>query len=688
MSYIPSNIARVPNLLLQRLSLEGIARTNTSIFRTQTELSTGRAVLRPSDDAARSVTIGVLNDRLAVSEQLTRNFTHARASLNVLDNALGDLSDLGLQAKSIAQEQLGFSASASERQGQAAVLDQIISGVYTLSRREGVAGYVFGGSTPSGVPLTEFKGGYRFTGSSGGLLTDLGPATGAPITVGADALGAVSARVRGDRDLNPRATGATRIADLAGARSLGVALGTIEFSFDNGARTRIDLAGADDLQGVAARITGAVRAYEQASGVTVLGPGGVTVANGALRADVVPGVAPAPDPALRFFDVGTGSAARDLGLADEAGTLAFSVGSPAGLDPQARLTWLTPVSELAGLTPAGALGSVRVRALGQSAVVDLSSAATLQDVKRLLEGANLGLRVEINASGTGIDVLSEVATGREGAMSIEEVGTGDTALRLGIRSLTPSTPLSVFNDGRGVRIIDGVMNQQTGLPDPALNIDFAVTLGNGTTFTVDLRPQDVLTAQSVVDRINAEAQAQGVAAADFTASLSGSPLGLRFTQNGAFAGPIQVVARNASPAPEMLGLVGAPYTPGPGGGVLQGQDRATVRPEGLLTHLIDLRDALRANDTNGIRVAGERLEGAIRALTEVRGVTGAFAQRVDGAEAREADRATLDLQVRSQLQDVDYAEAASRFSLLQVQLQAGLQTAASAGQRTLLDFLG
>lgn len=67
---------------------------------------------------------------------------------------------------------------------------------------------------------------------------------------------------------------------------------------------------------------------------------------------------------------------------------------------------------------------------------------------------------------------------------------------------------------------------------------------------------------------------------------------------------------------------------------------------------------------------------------------GSFAARVDSANTREEDRALIDETVRSQMRDVDYAEAASRFSLLQTQLPATLQTTAMYQSQSLLDFLG
>ncbi len=75
-------------------------------------------------------------------------------------------------------------------------------------------------------------------------------------------------------------------------------------------------------------------------------------------------------------------------------------------------------------------------------------------------------------------------------------------------------------------------------------------------------------------------------------------------------------------------------------------------------------------------------------LAQTRGMVGGFAQRVDFAADQEEERTTVDKQVRSQLEDLDFAEAATRYSLLQTQLNAGMRIGASLSQQSLLDFLG
>src|SRR5690606_33407418 len=136
---------------------------------------------------------------------------------------------------------------------------------------------------------------------------------------------------------------------------------------------------------------------------------------------------------------------------------------------------------------------------------------------------------------------------------------GLTATRLGIRSLSEDTPLSVLNDGRGVQIVTGATDPLTGLPDPAGDVDFAITLGDGRTIEVDLRPQDILTMGDLIARINAEAEALGIdVPGDFEAGLSDGANGIHLRQ-GETPGPITIEDRNGSLAAGQLGLLGGAY---------------------------------------------------------------------------------------------------------------------------------
>lgn len=254
------------------------------------------------------------------------------------------------------------------------------------------------------------------------------------------------------------------------------------------------------------------------------------------------------------------------------------------------------------------------------------------------------------------------------------------------------TRISDFNDGRGVRYVSGSVNPDTGDPDPTLDIDFTITLGNGAEIDINLDPDDVTTVSSVINAINSQAGARlvalGLDPSLLSASLTNGANGILLTQDTSdpsISGPLSVEPRNNSQAANDLGLVRGEVSTD--GSTLLGEDRAKVRPSNVFSWLIDLRTALETDDTDGIAIAGERIGAAIDGLAETRALVGGFASRVEKETTALDDRTLLDQSLMSQLQDADFAQAASRLALLQTQLQAGYQTTATVSNLSLLNFL-
>lgn len=690
MSALPANLSRVSNLLSSQLLLSSITRSNVSLLGVQNQMATGQAISRFSDDSIGAVTISALQERLARTEQRLRNLSNAQGTLDYLDSSIGDASELVLEAKNIASDQVGAQSDKVTRRNQAVVIDGMIRRLLALANRQTNGVYVFGGATATRPPVEELRGGFRYVGRGSGLFTDLDPADDIPITIGGEnAIGDVSARLRSRLDLNPDLTPDTRLADLRGGRGLGVSRGSVAFSFDGGPTATVDLSRADTVQDVADVLTAAIRQYESDHSVTVLGAGGITVSGGSISIDVVPGV---PNPQLTFSEVGSGTVARDLGLAQSP----FDAADPEGEDLNPRLTLLTPLSAIAGLTLP--LESIRIRFTrgGDSTFtdVDLSSAQTIDQLRNLIETGVPGVRVRINESGTGLNIFNEVSGP---AMSIEETpGGADTATELGIRTLAADTAISEFNSGRGVRIVDNQIDPISGVPTSQLNTDFRIVLGNGQAFDVDLRPQDLVNVQSVIDRINQEfasalalpplvPTAPPLAAGDLVAGLTDAGNGIALTQT-VTGGAIRIEKLNNSAAAEDLGLTGGVYDPT--SATLIAQDRAAVRVENLFTALLDLRDALRNDDSAGITLAGESLTSSVDRLAATRALVGVYANRVQRSTVRQEDLSVLDEKLRSELQDLDYADASIRFNLLRTQLQAAMQSGAATQSLSLLDFLG
>jgi flagellin-like hook-associated protein FlgL len=271
---------------------------------------------------------------------------------------------------------------------------------------------------------------------------------------------------------------------------------------------------------------------------------------------------------------------------------------------------------------------------------------------------------------------------------VEEVeGNFDTAQRLGIRSFAAQTEASSLNDGRGVRIIDNQADPATGEIDPDRNTDFRVTLGDGRTFDVDLRPEDLTTMGAIAGRINQAAADAGIGVpAEFEAGIvAAGPGGLALRQAGGSA-PLRVEKLNSSPALSDLGLDDVVYDTGTD--TLVGEDVAQVRVRNIFSDLLDLRQALLNNDETGIGFAGESVETRLTEIAQVRAIVGGDARRVQEAHELREDIVLLDQATRSGMQDTDFAQAAVELTQLQIQLQAALQVTATSRQQSLLDFLG
>jgi len=676
MSAIPSNLSRVPNLLTSRVTQQGIVSSQTALLRVQNQLATSKRISITSDDPVGASLLTVLQARLMAAEQRERNLSHASSTLGSLDEALGTLYESGQEAKDVAASQIGIGSDAATRRSQGVVVSSLLDGVVAALNRKANGLHIFSGERTGALPVESFFGGYRYQGGGEGLRTDLGDGVDVPITIGADqAVGALSARVRGDVDLNPLLTANTRVGDLRGPGGEGAALSTLTVTIDDGStqtNVNVDLSTLDRMGDIAGAIESAIRQTDPAAlgGAfpSAIGFSTERLSIGSIGAGYT----------ITFTDGGDGTA-RSLGLDSFSYTTAAPVSTNPGAALNPRVTGRTQLGDLNPATPL-VYGDIVFRNGGRNGTVTTSATMTIDELAEAVSRLNLGVRVEVDGAGDTINVVNEVSGFR---MSVEEAGSL-AATRLGIRSLAGTTKPTAFNDGRGIRIADGNVNPISGLPDPNRNVDFRVTLTDGSTFDVDLVPADLADVNALIARINGEAAAAGYGAV-FAASLPASGSGIQFSDTSGGAGSLTITSLNGQAAAD-LGLLDGTYTGGPTATLLS-SDRARVRVDSLLSTLIELRESLNSNDESGIAFAGERLETDLETALQARAKVGAQASRVDDAVERLEDTVLLDQSIKSQIQDLDVIEAASLFSLLQTQLQAGLQAAAAIRPLSLLSFL-
>lgn len=668
---IPAIYGRVPSLLASQSALRSLNHTNLDLLRTSEQLATGLRVGKGSDDPVAASLIGSLDAEIELSEQRDRNLSHGSAVLGSIDASLSELSNLVLEARSVASSQVGIGSDAGTRASQAEVIGQSLTQLFaTMNRDYAGIHYFAGGSTGTNAIESAF-GGYRYLGDRGGLRTDIGPDLDFPITVAADlAVGALSARVAGDVNLDPILTPNTLVRDLRGPLE-GKQLGTLEITVNGTTTLQVDLANAETVGDIADLIESTIR--DQAPGVlSGAYPGGVALAGDRLQILV------AGANTVAFADGPTGDTATALGLSGTVFDLATSttLGVAGDLDP--RVTERTLFSSIA--PGAAAVGDITFSNGSRLGTVTTHAGMTVGEFAEAVKRLDLGIRVEVADNGDSVNIVNETAGLR---MSVTDRTGSAVASALGVRTFMSTTPTSALNDGRGVEIADGELDEN-GLPDASRNVDFEVTLSNGSTFTVDLTPADLATVQSVVDKINAEWAASAVGGG-FVASINPDTNGILF-EDAAGGAAISVRSLNAYAAQD-LGLLDGATSAIAGGAQLAGSDRSTVRVNSLFSSLSELQVALETNDERGITFAGERLEADVERIAEARALVGTRARRVEQARDQLGASQVLDRKIKSELQDLDFVEASSRFSLLQTQLQAALQVTAQMRSLSLLNFL-
>ncbi|MEL7072787.1 MAG: hypothetical protein AAGK34_02010 [Planctomycetota bacterium] len=648
--------SRVPTLLSGRLMGGSIAQTQREMLDLQLGFASGTRLQRGSDDPRATRAIQLLQSSMDRRDQRLNAISWGEAVLGRVDTSLSSLTDLVTEARALAVGQSDDSADADSRAAQAVVVSSMIDQLFAEANAEWQGLHIFGGQNGGQRPFASFLGGVRYLGSGAGLVNDNG--LGLPITLSGDeAFGAVSARVAGQVDLNPALSNGVYLEDLGGVDGVGVTGGVVELTV--GANTtEVDLSGAATVGEVLDRLQAELDNIAPGSTVSTNGSRFSFTVAGADDLTVV-GVA---------GDIGPG-----LGLE---GTFVAGATTTGG-DTQPKLLSRTRIADLEGLS--GPLGSIRLENGGNVQTIDLSGAETIADLQNLIDSADLGIRLEVEQDGT-LSMLNEVSGTW---MSVGEDG-GDTATLLGLRSMGLDTPLSVFNDGDGVPVRSGSVDPETGLPNPAADVDFTISLADGRSFEVDLAGVETVGDVLAALRAAAGAATPPIGPAEFTAELATTGNGIVLTDNsGGMTGTFTVTPANGSRAAKALGLL-APVS----GNVISGEDRSMVAVESLFTHLKALEKALLQNDNWSIEQAAIDLQDDLDRLIDVRGAAGARGERLLLAKDRESELSIMEASLLGEARDLDLTDAALQLTNLEQQLQATLAVTARMQQLTLLNWLG
>jgi flagellar hook-associated protein 3 FlgL len=635
MGVLSVTVPRVSNTLRSNLVLANLTQTAAELAVLQNRISSGRRVMSPSDSPYDATVASQLQNFIEQKARFQANIENATGVISSADAALGSASDLINRAREIGLEEIGTTATEQTRRSSAAIIDQILSEMVNLGNLNFAGRYVFGGRNTLAAPFSSAANGIYFGGDRTMVEVSIDYSATSSTTVdAASAFGAISAEVRGRADINPAMTNETLLTNLNGGQ--GVKPGAISI-FDGFSTTTVDLSGCVTVGDVVA----AINAGAPAGTTSAISAGG----------DGLTLTTAAPGGTLSVDNVMGGSTATDLGIYSPTPAGATLVGSDA--DP--RLVALTPLSAVAGVDWAS---GVVITNGGTTKTIDFSSGQTIEDVLNAVNNAGLHVEAKINDAGTGIDIVSRLS-GTD--FTIGENG-GTTATDLGIRSFDISTTLASLNGRRGVATVAGD--------------DVTITLKDGTSFGVDI--DGCVTIADVIGAINSAPGNPGT----LSAGLAAVGNGIALTDSTGGAGDLTVTRANYSEAAGDLGILGTTS-----GVTLTGSDVNRATPDGAFTDLIGLKEALLDNDNQAISYYTGKLETDLGRLLERRASLGAKQQRMETVNDRISSEIIELRSLLSERIDLDYAESIVRFSTLQASYEAGLQTAGSLLQMSLIDFL-
>ena len=628
----PINILRTSDLQRGRLASFNLNRTQSLLDNVQEQISTGRRLNRPSDDAADATVAQQLRKTIERRDGYLSNLDHADRQLIDIDSALSEVTDLLRDVRTTALANLNDGVSDAERKGAADIVGALRRQLFNLANTQSGGISVFAGDV--GVDgrdaYTQTNDGVRFNGNARELVTTIGDDAVSFQLSGTKVFGGVSSRVMGS-DVRPSISTSTRLGDLDGSRGLGVDRGTFRLS-NGGTFVEVDLTQADTVGDVVNQIN--------ATGI------GVT-------ASIVNGNAIQIAGANVRIEEASGTTAADLGILQP---IAPTV---VGTTVQPRVTKFTNLADLnngAGIDTTGLV----IRTPTGDTALPLAGVTTVGEFVEQLNNLATPIRAEIATDGTGILIRNDIQGSR---FSIYNAAGGTTASDLGVESFTDAAQLTDLNGGRGVRLDPN---------DP----DIRLTDTNGVGFSIDLDPQ--ATMADVVQSIN---DASAAAGANITATFStdaAAGYGLQITNLSA------ITDLGQSNAVFDLGFPGTAA----GAGVTQFNDVHQLTSEGVFGHIDNLITALEDGDMAAAERAMSRIEGDETQVIAQRGDLGARMQEIQTRRDRLEEEDLQTREMLSNLEDVDFAAAVLEYQSLQTTINAQLQLTSQLNRATLFDFLG
>jgi len=162
---------RVPDISLKNTALLGIARSSVEVAKLNAQVSSGKRVLSPADDAIAYARAKDLHTVLTATDQYGANIDRADERLSMAETSLASMEDVLARAKEIALEQANPTYDASQRAVLAQGVQQLIDEMVALGNTRLEGRYIFGGFQSDAPP---YDAAGTYAGDSGVRNVEIG----------------------------------------------------------------------------------------------------------------------------------------------------------------------------------------------------------------------------------------------------------------------------------------------------------------------------------------------------------------------------------------------------------------------------------------------------------------------------------------------------------------------------------
>ncbi len=155
---------RVSNQAMSNMMVGYILNNRSGIYHLQEQISSGKRVLKPSDDPGAYDLIALLKQNEACLKQYTRNAEGLKADLNAADNALQQVSDILHRISELAVSAGNGTTSPADRKDMGAEVNQLLEEMVNQGNASEDGRFLFAGLRTDTPP-------YAVTRNAEGLIT-------------------------------------------------------------------------------------------------------------------------------------------------------------------------------------------------------------------------------------------------------------------------------------------------------------------------------------------------------------------------------------------------------------------------------------------------------------------------------------------------------------------------------------